>query len=539
MLYLGITGAVRCVRTTATALLFLTCTVPAAWGQNYQAGIAAVDAGDMARAVEIWQDVIDSNASDRPRAEYALALLYETGRAVPWDEARAAELYAASGLPEALTNLGLMHAEGRGVPFDPAKAAELWQQASDQGHSFASFNLGLAYYGGDGVPKNAVRALELIYEAGEGGLAEAQWAVCQFYERGVGVPADVDKAIEWCALAAEQGQLQAVDAVQRLSTLKREGDVPAAAAPSDGARSASANENSDNVDLTPQPQPQPEPQPESPISSTDPANEFVTEMPTEQASATDADSPAAPLIAETPTQTNEDRQAIDPLLLFGSEFEEFADLLAPVEEGADPSATVQSALEQSDLSLLSKDADEIAALIDSASVQSAELPELTIIEQPELADPQPGPEQPENAVVPLNLQELVDGTAAVAAAAAAGPPVLDVPPLPNNRPKLIYAIPPILDGPVYAVWLGTGENADEARALYDRVLTIAPDVLGIMQAAYQNDVLTREDTGSGKDQAVVRLLFGPLPGQDYAWQICNLLKLKQPSTFCYPVEVEG
>ncbi len=136
-------------------------------------------------------------------------------------------------------------------------------------------------------------------------------------------------------------------------------------------------------------------------------------MPTEQASATDADSPAAPLIAETPTQTNEDRQAIDPLLLFGSEFEEFADLLAPVEEGADPSATVQSALEQSDLSLLSKDADEIAALIDSASVPSAELPELTIIEQPELADPQPGPEQPENAVVPLNLQELVDGTARV------------------------------------------------------------------------------------------------------------------------------
>lgn len=505
MRLLGHNGAVRRIRAVAVNLLFLTCTSSLAWAESYQAGIAAVDAGDMSRAVEIWQDLIDSNAPDRSRAEYALALLYETGRAVPWDEARAAELYAASGLPEALTNLGLMHAEGRGVPFDPAKAAELWQQAADRGHSFAMFNLGLAYYGGDGVPKNSVRALELIYDAGEGGLAEAQWAVCQFYERGVGVTADIDKAIEWCGLAAEQGQLQAVDAVQRLAARQSVQEAEADSQPVE-----SPNENSDNVDLSAETPPPP--------SSTDPANEFVTEAPV----APDAEAEdLAPGVKSTADPSKPQPPVIDPMILFGSEFEEFADLLEPVDQAEDSKTVDDFSRESSDLSLLSTEADEIAALIDSAGLPAAELPDLNIIEQPE------------SPAVQLNFQDLVDGTPVSDPAAA------PLPPLPNNRPAVVYAIPPILDGPVYAVWLGTGEDVEEARALYDRVLKIAPDVLGIMQAAYQNDVLTREDTGSSRDQSIVRLLFGPLPGQDYAWQICNLLKLKQSSTFCLPVEVEG
>jgi len=115
----------------------------------------------------------------------------------------------------------------------------------------------------------------------------------------------------------------------------------------------------------------------------------------------------------------------------------------------------------------------------------------------------------------------------------------NAPPMPSNRPVLTYAIPPVVEGPIYAVWLGTGDSPEEAREIYDDVMRIAPDILGIMEAAYQNDSLPLEQTGLSEDLDVVRLLFGPLPGQDYAWQICNLLKLKQKSTFCYPVEVEG
>ncbi len=194
--------------------------------QDYQAGLDAVDDGDLSSAVTIWRELIATNSEDRPQAEYALALLHETGQGVGWDELRAAELYASSGLPEAITNLALMYAEGRGVNYDPTRAAALWQSAADQGHAFASFNLGLAYYNGQGVEQNALRALELIFEAGAGGLPEAQWAVCQFFEKGVGVEINFDEAALWCQRAAIAGHVQAAEALPDL--LVRAADEPPA-----------------------------------------------------------------------------------------------------------------------------------------------------------------------------------------------------------------------------------------------------------------------------------------------------------------------
>ena len=518
MLLSGIKKILRCLAVLGLGLMVLSAWVPFATAQSYQAGLEAVDDGDMTRAVEIWQDMVDRDSPDRARAEYALALLYETGRAVPWDEARAAELYQASGLPESLTNLGLMYAEGRGVPYDPAKAAELWAQASDQGHSFAKFNLGLAYYGGDGVPKNAVRALELIYEAGEGGLAEAQWAVCQFYERGVGVPVDIDTAIEWCALAAAQGQLQAVDAVQRMSAQKQSQASTTAV-----ELDALPNADSDDVDLSAEPAlPSSN---ETSVASEDPTEEFVTQSPSEKAQV------AAPTAEPDPPQNDDTTEKVDPLILLGSEFEEFADLLAPLET-APVSEQDTAKAEVRDLSQLSESSDEIAALIESAGPLTPVLPDLEITEQPEPTEISADAESDRGAR--LSLQDLVDSQGS--SSVSAEPSTL--PPLPTNRPQLRYAIPPIIDEQVYAVWMGSGENADEAAALYDQLMQEAPDILGIMEVAYQDDVLTRELTGASSDMRVVRLLFGPLPGQKYAWQICNLLRLKDQSMFCYPVALE-
>ena len=184
--------------------------------QSYEAGLDAVDAGDLPAAVAIWRELIAADSDERPQAEYAMALLYETGQGVEWNELRAAELYASSGLPEALTNLALMYAEGRGVDYDPTRAAALWQAAAEQGHAFASFNLGLAYYNGQGVEQNAQRALELICDAGLGGLPEAQWPVCQFSENGVGVEVDVKEAVLWCQRAAAAGYGLAAEALPDL-----------------------------------------------------------------------------------------------------------------------------------------------------------------------------------------------------------------------------------------------------------------------------------------------------------------------------------
>lgn len=482
--------------------------------RDYQAGLAAVDAGDVAAAVEIWQGLITADAADRPQAEYALALLYETGRAVAWDEARAASLYEASGLPEALTNLGLMYAEGRGVDYDPARAAELWQEAADQGHSFASFNLGLAYYGGNGVPKNAVRALELIYDAGEGGLAEAQWAVCQFYERGVGVAVDYGVAAQWCARAAEQGHLQAIQAVQRLAT---------ATPPTDNPDDVDLSEPApvSEVAAVPEAEPQPDPAPSSAgvdgPAAADPTMEFATELPT---------TPVETVVEADSARDNTPPTPLDPLLLLGSEFDEFADLLAPVDEHTIPNLTEP----RPSAGELSEAADAIAALIDSAAAPQPDLPAVNGAAEAGLLRV-----HSEERGARISLQELIDGTEL----AADSDPATTLPPLPNNRPALTYAIPPIVEGPVYAVWLGSGETADEAEALYADAVRAAPDVLSLMEAAYQNDRLPADLTGASSDQEIVRLLLGPLPGEGYAWQICNLLKQKRGSTFCLPVEVEG
>ena len=501
-------GAMRTPLLAVSCALGLWINGSGAWAQTYVSGLDAVDAGRMEEAVDIWETIIRNDAPDRAQAEYALALLYETGRAVPWDEAKAAALYASSGLPEALTNLGLMYAEGRGVDFDPAKAAELWQEASDQGHSFASFNLGLAYYAGDGVPRNAVRALELIYDAGDGGLAEAQWAVCQFYERGVGVDVDLVVALDWCERAAEQGHPQATEAAARLK-----GGEPTVVVPT---LEPLPEDNPDDVDLAAQ-----TPVVDEAVEA-DPALEFATEEPADPV----AEAPAAD--DPQPVEPPEDAVPADPLLLLGSEFEEFADLLAPIEN--DAGATGETGLDA-----LSADSDEIAALIDSAGTVEPQLPDLDIAEQPDAADLLRA--EADDRGAPLSLQELVDGElAAVTPSAANGEAT---PPLPIGRPELTYAIPPIVDEDVFAVWLGTGEDADEARAIYDDVMDVAPEILGIMEAAYQNDSLPPSQTGLESDLPVVRLLFGPLPGEDYAWQICNLLKIKQKTMFCYPVEVEG
>ena len=75
-----------------SAVLVLLIGGAGAGAQSYTSGLDAVEDGRVEEAVAIWQGLIDADAPDRAQAEYALALLYETGRAVPWDEARAATL---------------------------------------------------------------------------------------------------------------------------------------------------------------------------------------------------------------------------------------------------------------------------------------------------------------------------------------------------------------------------------------------------------------------------------------------------------------
>ncbi len=130
------------------------------------------------------------------------------------------------------------------------------------------------------------------------------------------------------------------------------------------------------------------------------------------------------------------------------------------------------------------------------------------------------------------------GNAAGTAAAAASGPDFPMPPVPVPRPAPVYALPSLAPGaPVYALWLGSGADADEVAALYDRVSATAPGVFELLETAYQSEVLRADETSLGRDTTVIRLLVGPLPGPDYAWALCNFLRTRQASLFCQPQEV--
>src|SRR6478752_1940110 len=57
---------------------------------------------------------------------------------------------ANQGIQEAQFNLAILYESGRGVKQDYAKASQLYTLAADQGHKNAQLNLGLCYAKGQG-----------------------------------------------------------------------------------------------------------------------------------------------------------------------------------------------------------------------------------------------------------------------------------------------------------------------------------------------------------------------------------------------------
>lgn len=201
---------------------------------DYADGLAAFQAGDYAKAHEVWQALAGQGEA---AAQYGLGVLYEQGLgAVDQDEARAVQWYERAveqGVAAAQNNLGLMYAQGRGVERDAGRAAELWRQAAEQGHAMAQYNLGLALYRGAGVEQDAAAAARWFRRAGEAGLADAQYGLGQMYRLGVAVGQDDATALAWYRRAAEQGHERAQQQARALA----EAGVEPAALPRQGAAS--------------------------------------------------------------------------------------------------------------------------------------------------------------------------------------------------------------------------------------------------------------------------------------------------------------
>ena len=102
------------------------------------------------------------------------------------------ETLAGKDDPTALVALAGLYQQGRGVPKDLARAAGLYQRAAELGNAEAQYNLGNLYLLGEGVARDDDWAFTWFRAAARQGHALARHNVEEFYRSaGVTPPADL------------------------------------------------------------------------------------------------------------------------------------------------------------------------------------------------------------------------------------------------------------------------------------------------------------------------------------------------------------
>ena len=144
-----------------------------------------------------------------PEAQYKLGLLYQKGRGVEQDYAKAVEWFQkAADKNHALAQyeLGVAYRRGQGVEKDYAKALKWYRKAADQGCAPAQCDLGFMYDNGHGRKAGLRCGRPVVSQGGRARqLAPAQSNLGVMYENGRGVEKDPAQAVQWYRKAAEQG----------------------------------------------------------------------------------------------------------------------------------------------------------------------------------------------------------------------------------------------------------------------------------------------------------------------------------------------
>lgn len=175
----------------------------------YQSGVDAYQQGNIAQAIERWEDTDDA------RSRFALGMLYEGGDGVTKDLDRAYRYYrraASEGLVEAQLRLARLILVDTWSDKGPAEAAEWLQQASDSGNPDAAFQLALmSLEGWNESPPDMEEAVRLFRAAANEGHVQAQNNLGSMYENGEGVAQDYQQARQWYEKAAAEGESYAVN----------------------------------------------------------------------------------------------------------------------------------------------------------------------------------------------------------------------------------------------------------------------------------------------------------------------------------------
>ncbi|MCW5730807.1 MAG: sel1 repeat family protein [Alphaproteobacteria bacterium] len=170
---------------------------------DFAEGTRAFDAGDYARAYEIWLPL------------------------------------AREGDLAAQRNIGLLYQSGRGVARDTSEAARWFRRAAEAGFDRAQANLAALYLNGDGVAQDYGEARAWFEKAAMQGHVVSQYNLGVIYELGLGVGKSEPRAVAWYNLAARAGHRGALDRLSSLVALKPAGEGEAGAAAA-GLRPAQA-----------------------------------------------------------------------------------------------------------------------------------------------------------------------------------------------------------------------------------------------------------------------------------------------------------
>jgi TPR repeat protein len=167
----------------------------------------ASDVGDSKNKEEARKYRVSAEAGE-PWAMYNLGVMYDIGRGVEQNDAKAVYWYRAgakAGHVSAMFRLGVMYANGRGVERSDVEAVRWYRAGAEAGDANAMVNLGWMYDSGRGVEQSDVEAVRW-YRAG----AEARNAIAMFhlgwnYANGCGVEQSDVEAVRWYRAGAEAG----------------------------------------------------------------------------------------------------------------------------------------------------------------------------------------------------------------------------------------------------------------------------------------------------------------------------------------------
>ncbi|XP_069825281.1 death ligand signal enhancer isoform X2 [Dendropsophus ebraccatus] len=163
--------------------------------------ISARDSGDYKTAFRFFQESAEVGYS---KAQYNAAVLYEKGRGVRKDMAKAAELYhlaARGGHQQAKYRYARYLLNTK--PQDTQSAVTMLQEAAEAGIKEAQAYLGVFYSKESHFdPEKAVR---YFWMAAENGDVQSRYHLGICYERGFGVPASSQEAFRHFERAAKLG----------------------------------------------------------------------------------------------------------------------------------------------------------------------------------------------------------------------------------------------------------------------------------------------------------------------------------------------